>query len=362
MSIIAVKKLFMSYRGREVLKDISINVDRGEVFTLIGPTGAGKTTLLRLLDLLDMPTSGRVYFDGLDVTDSRRFRLQTRRRMAHVLQKPAMFNASVYDNIVCGLKWRGMEKGDIGQKVDSILEVVGLSAYKDRNARALSGGEAQRVAIARAMIVEPEVLLLDEPTANLDPLSTARIEELLLRIIRRHNTTMVISTHDMAQGQRLADRIAVLVDGEILQVGDARQVFRLPGSREVAEFVGIANIIFGIITSRDEDLVTIDAGGRSIQAISEYEVGEKVYACIRPEEVTMSLSKASSSARNYFKGEVVGMVTMGSFSHVNMDCGLPLAALVTRRSAEKLGLENGRKVYASFKATAIHVLKATGES
>ena len=362
MPLIEAESLYKSYDGREILKDISLVVDRGEVFTLIGPTGAGKTTLLRLLDLLDKPTSGRVLFDGVDIAGSRQLKLAARRRMAYVLQKPVMFNATVYDNVVYGLKWRGIANDDLFRRAKDILELVGLYAYRNRNARTLSGGEAQRVAIARAMIVEPEVLLLDEPTANLDPTSTTKIEELLSHIIRQRRTTIVMSTHDMTQGQRLADRIAVLVNGEIQQVGEARQVFSLPSSREVAEFVGVDNIIDGVVTSRDGDLATLDANVQHIEAITDFKVGERVHACIRPEEVTLSLSRTSSSARNSFSGEVAGVVVTGAFSHVYIDCGFPLTALVTTRSAEEMALTNGKSVYAAFKATAVHVLKATEEN
>jgi tungstate transport system ATP-binding protein len=144
-----------------------------------------------------------------------------------------------------------MGKGDIQEKVSSILEMVGLSADKNRHARTLSGGEVQRVAIARAIATEPEVLLLDEPTANLDPVSASRIEELITGIIQRYATTIIMATHDMSQGQRLADRIGVLVNGEILQTGNSRDVFASPRNREVAEFVGIENIIDGLIVSND---------------------------------------------------------------------------------------------------------------
>ena len=158
MSLIEITGLCQRYGEREVLKNINMKVEKGEVFALIGPTGAGKTTLLRLLDLLDTPTSGRIYFDGIDIITSGKVRLEVRRRMAFVLQKPVVFNMSVYDNIAYSLRWRGQKKGDIKQKVNRILEAVGLSADKNRNARTLSGGEAQRVAIARALVIGPEPL------------------------------------------------------------------------------------------------------------------------------------------------------------------------------------------------------------
>jgi len=357
MSLIETIDLCQRYGEQDILKNINISVDRGEVFALIGPTGAGKTTLLRLLDLLDVPTSGRIYFDGIDTTESANVRLEVRRRMAFVLQKPIVFNLSVYDNIAYGLKWRGVGKSSLRQRVNRILEIVGLSAYKDRNARTLSGGEVQRVAIARAIAIEPEVLLLDEPMANLDPNSASRIEELITDIIHQYHTTIIMATHDMAQGQRLANRIGVLIDGEILQTGGSTEVFTSPGNREVAEFVGVENIVDGVIICSEEGLVAIDIGGKVIEAVSDYSVGEEVSACVRPENITLALSPASSSARNSLMGEITRLVPAGPLTRVETDCGFPLTALITKRSAESLGLAKGKPVYATFKATGVHVIK-----
>ncbi len=357
MPFIETVNLGQKYGERDILKNINLRVERGEVFALIGPTGAGKTTLLRLIDLIDMPATGKIYFDGVDTAESAKVRLATRRRMAFVLQKPVVFNRSVYDNVACGLRWRGMKGSDLRTRVDGILEMVGLSADKSRNARTLSGGEVQRVAIARAIAVEPEVLLLDEPTANLDPVSASRIEELVTSIIRHYTTTIIMATHDMSQGQRLADRLGVMMSGELLQTGDTRDVFTLPRNREVAEFVGVENVIDGVVVSSEDRVVTIDSGGRFIEAISDHAVGVEVSACVRPEDITLALSRVSSSARNSFDGEVRWVVSMGPFTRVEIDCGFPLVALVTRKSAGEMGLAKGQKVFAAFKATGVHVIK-----
>jgi len=357
MSLIKVVGLYQRYGEREVLENINAEVDRGEVLALIGPTGAGKTTLLRLIDLLETPTSGKLYFDGVDVTEYGKVRLEARRRMAFVLQKPAVFNASIYDNIAYGLRWRGKKKSDIKEKVNNILEIVGLSTDKSRNARTLSGGEVQRVAIARAIAIEPEVLLLDEPTANLDPISISEIEELISRVMLEYDTTIIMATHDMAQGQRLAKRIGVLIDGKILQTGEPREVFNSPQNREIAEFVGVENIINGVIISNDEGVAAIDIGGNVIQAISDYTIGEEVCACVRPEDITLTLSKVQSSARNSFVGKITRLVSIGSITRIEIDCGFQLIALVTKKSAEELNLERSRQVYATFKATGVHVIR-----
>jgi len=357
MSVVETVDLCQRYDGRDVLKSINIRVERGEVFTLIGPTGAGKTTLLRLIDLLDIPASGKIYFNGTDSNQSARLRLKIRRRMAFVLQKPAVFNMSVHDNLACGLRWKGLDKSSINQRVNRILELVALSAYRDRNARTLSGGETQRLAIARAIATKPELLLLDEPTANLDPNSSSKIEDIINGIIHQHNTTIIMATHDMSQGQRLADRIGVIIDGEISQTGSPSEVFTSPRNREVAEFVGADNIIDGVIVSSEGGLVTLNAGDKALEAISEYPVGEKVLACIRPEDVTLSLSPLSSSARNSFTGGITRIALSGPLSRVEIDCGFPLIALVTKRSTEELSLKTGKQVFTTFKATRVHLIK-----
>jgi len=357
MSLVETRDLWQRLGGQDILKNINIRVERGEVFALIGPTGAGKTTLLRLLDLIDTPTSGKIFFNGADMTTSEKIRLEARRRMAFVLQKPVVFNMSVYDNIAYGLRWRGVGRSHIREKVSRILERVGLDDYISRNARTLSGGEVQRVAIARAIAIEPEVLLLDEPTANLDPISASKIEELIASIIKRVAITVIMATHDMSQGQRLSDRISVLVNGEILQTGGSRDIFASPRNREVAEFVGVENILDGVIVSNEGEVTTIDTNGTIIETVTDYTAGEEVSVCIRPEDVTLALSKISSSARNSLAGEVTWVVSTGPLSRVEIDCGFPLMVLVTKRSAEELDLKKGRQVYATFKATSIHVIK-----
>jgi len=346
-----------SYGEREVLQGLSLSIGKGEVFALIGPTGAGKTTLLRIVDLLEVPGAGEIYFDGKCIPRSGKQRLEIRRRMSFIHQKPQVFNLSVYDNVACGLRWRGEEKNKTAEKVDHILEMIGLKGYKNRNARTLSGGEAQRVALARSLVLEPEVLLLDEPTANLDPISTAKIEQLISYIARQHNTTMIIATHDMSQGQQLADRIGVLLDGRLVQTGNATDIFRSPQNEEVAHFVGMENIIEGVIIANNEGIATVNIGGNALQAVSNYPAGKEVYACVRPEDITLAPIFHRSSARNSFQAKVTRVTTLGPLSRVEINCGFRLVALVTKISAEELNLQAGGEVYATFKATGVHIME-----
>ena len=356
-SVIEVADLNHSYGERKVLQDLNLSIGKGEVFALIGPTGAGKTTLLRIVDLLEVPGAGEIYFDGQCIPRSGKQRLEIRRRMSFIHQKPQVFNLSVYDNVASGLRWRGEKRNRVADKVDRILDMVGLEGYENRSARTLSGGEAQRVALARSLVLEPEVLLLDEPTANLDPVSTVKIGQLISYVARQHNTTMIMATHDMSQGQQLADRIGVLLGGRLIQTGNATDIFHSPQNEEVAHFVGMENILEGIIIASKEGVATIDISGHGIQAVSDYPVGKEASACIRPEDITLALSSAQSSARNSFQAKVTRVTTIGPLSRVEIDCGFRLVALVTKMSAEELNLHEGREVYATFKATGVHIME-----
>jgi tungstate transport system ATP-binding protein len=357
MTLIEVAGVTHKYDGKPILQNVNVSVDRGDTFALIGPTGAGKTTLLRIVDLLEIPRAGEIYFDGIRIPQSGKQRLEIRRRISFIHQKPQVFNLSVYDNVACGLRWRGLEKSKIAGRVDHILEMVGLEGYKSRNARTLSGGEAQRVALARSLVLEPEVLLLDEPTANLDPVSATKIEQLIQYIARQRNTTMIMATHVMSQGQQLADRIGVLLGGKLVQTGSVTDIFHSPQNEQVAHFVGMENILEGIIVTNDQGIATVNIGGNAIQAVSNYPPGKEIYACIRPEDITLALSSTKSSARNCLQAKITRVTFIGPLSRVEIDCGSWLVALVTKISAEELNLRAGKEVYATFKATAVHIVE-----
>jgi tungstate transport system ATP-binding protein len=277
--------------------------------------------------------------------------------MSFVQQKPAVFDMSVYDNIACGLKWRRVKSKAIKQRVTDALELGGLADYAKRNARTLSGGEAQRVAITRALVVKPEVLLLDEPTANLDPVSTGKIEEVLAHIISEYKISVIMATHNLSQGQYLASKIGVLMNGDLLQAGSPEEIFNSPRNREVAKFVGVENILEGKVKEKDGELAVIEIDGVQIQAVSEYAAGESLYILIRPEDVVLTPTLEVTSARNIFKGIITRAVPVGPMLHIKADCNFPLLAVVTKRSAQELELAAGKEVYASFKATAIHTIK-----
>jgi tungstate transport system ATP-binding protein len=358
--LIQAEKLGLKVGEKLILHNISLGIERGEVLALIGPTGAGKTSLLRLLDLLEKPSSGRLLIDGMDFAASSSGRLEMRRRMAFVQQKPVAFNMSVFDNVASGLRWRGVDSTEARRRVDAVLELVGLAGYDKQNARTLSGGEMQRVAIARSLVTAPEILYLDEPTANLDPVTNTKIEEVLAHVARENKVTVVMSTHDMTQGQRLAGRVALLMNGRLIQIGTPHDIFTSPQCAEAAGFVGVDNIWPGVVVNHEGSLVEIRINTHSVQAVTDFETGRAVDVLIRPEDVTLSLTHDITSARNVFKGRVVRLTLLGPLARVEMDCGFPVLALVTAKSVEEMGLEPGKQLWASFKATSLRVIRSCG--
>jgi tungstate transport system ATP-binding protein len=342
---------------KKILNDLSFSVNRGELFTIIGPSGSGKTTIFRLIDLLVMPSEGRVLIDGVDTTRiPEGTKVSLRRRMGLVFQKPVPIRGDVFSNIAAGLRFRKVPEQKIAERVTEVLELVGLTGYAGQDAATLSGGEMQRVAIARSIAPEPEILLLDEPTANLDPVSTRTIEQLIESIQKETSATVILSTHDMVQGQRLADRIAVIIDGRMGQVGTSQEIFTQPVNRAVAHMVGVENILDGIIRSNERGLVTVDVEGIQILAASSLPPDTPVSLYLRPEDLTCHAVGADhGSARNILSGRIIRVLPVGPMIRVTVDTGIRLTAVITLRSFEELGLEQGGEVSLSFKATAIHV-------
>jgi len=357
--MIRIEKVTRQFGGREIIKETSLGIHAGEIFTFIGPSGSGKTTLLRLIDLLDRPSSGTIYFEGTDTAGKEQERIAIRRRMGMVFQKPAVLNTTVAKNVTFGLKFRKVPQPEAQQKAEKALELVGLPQFAGRKALTLSGGEMQRVALARAIVTEPEVLLLDEPTANLDPVSADLIEDLIVRINKKFGTTVIMSTHDMNQGQRLAHRIGVIMDGKLVQTGGSDEIFYKPSGSEIGRFVGIDVITGGIVTENRGGHALVRVKDTCFEALTDLKEGQRAALYIRPEEVTLSLtggSPAKSSMRNQLSGRIKKIQPSGPFVRITVDCGFPLAALITRRSCTELGLVVGADIMAGVKATSIHVL------
>lgn len=350
-------------RGGTILLDISsFLIHEGEILSLIGPNGAGKTTLLQTLSYLLKPFQGEILFRGRKI-EANHSVLDYRRKLAMVFQEPLLFDTTVFNNVASGLKIRGMKKSEIHDRVMEQLDRFGISHLKDRSAKTLSGGEAQRTSLARAFSIQPEILLLDEPFASLDPPTRDSLIEDLEHILRQTKTTAILATHDRIEALRLSDQIAVMNQGKILQMGFPAEVMNQPVDEFVASFVGVETIVSGKVIKRDGGSLVASVQGKEIEAVGDARLGESVVLCIRPENVTLSthLSQEKTSARNVFPGRVSKITPLGLYQKVHLHCGFPLVAYVTNHSLEELSLTEGKEVSASFKATAVNVIRK-GES
>jgi len=235
--IFQIKELSKEYNGKKVLDIKELNIEQGKITAIIGPSGAGKSTLLHILNCIEPPTEGKLIFDGDVLNWQKRLDINLRRQMAMVFQKPVVFNTSVYENVAYGLKLRKLPERIIKERVNEILELVGLKELAQQKARTLSGGEAQRVAMARAIVMRPKVLLLDEPTANLDPANIIMIEELIQLAKTAYNATVIIVTHNMFQAKRFADYVIFLLNGSVVEVGTAAKIFNQPEDERTQAFI-----------------------------------------------------------------------------------------------------------------------------
>lgn len=232
-AVYTLEKVRKSYEGRRVVDIEALEVQRGEFLALVGPSGAGKSTLLRLMNFLEYADEGRLRYAGQPAGPQ--MPLALRRQVTTVFQRPALLHDSVENNVAYGLRLRGKLDGREG--VRAILERLGLESLRRAQARTLSGGEAQRVALARAMILRPEVLLLDEPTANLDPYNVGLIEEVLREINQAHGTTLVLVTHNIFQAKRLAQRTALMLNGQIVEAAPTTKFMDSPKDARTRAFV-----------------------------------------------------------------------------------------------------------------------------
>ena len=332
--------------GTFAIRDLSVEVAEGEYFVLLGPSGAGKTVLLEMIAGLIRPDRGQIVWQGRDVTH----RPPETRKFTVMYQDYALFgHLSVAGNIGYGLAATKVPRGEAGRRIAAVAEQLGIAGLLDRRIESLSGGEQQRVALARALVTRPDVVLLDEPLSALDSQCRLQLRKLLKQLQRETHTTWVHVTHDLEEAMTLGDRIGVILQNRLCQVGTPEQLFRTPSDYEVACFLGMQNVfpVQGVI----EDVcraagVEIHAAGASPST---------THLWIKPEEILLSRQPFDSSARNQFACTVTGWEYHGSLLAVRLASGpLSLTALVTFTSFKHLEIGQGVEVYATFKSSAVH--------
>ena len=364
--LLEVDDLVVVRGARPILEIDHLAIVRGETLVLVGPNGAGKSTLLLALARLLRPQRGGVAFR--DSFGERDDDLAHRRRIGLVLPDPILLDASVFDNVASGLRFRGVPRDEVRVRVSDWLGRLGIEHLRDRPARQISSGEAQRVSLARALVVEPDLLLLDEPFASVDAMTRALLLDDLENLLRATPVACVAVTHDLDEAVRLGDRVAVLLEGRLRQCDRPERVLAAPVDGDVAAFVGVETRVHGRVVEARDGLAVVEAAGHRLEAVSSVGPGRAVLFCLRPEDITLwfgdqpgpgdhpGAGTEMSSARNRLPGRVSRVTPSGPLVRVSVDCGVLLVALVTRASADEMGLAVGRPVVATFKASAAHLI------
>lgn len=355
--LLSARELERGYDNRPVVRGVSVEVRAGGVLALLGPNAAGKSTLMRLLAGLEPPDAGQVRYRGRAVAPNDR---ELRRAVAAVLQRPYLWRDTVADNVEFGLRARGVPAAERGRRVRSALERLGVGHLRDAPVDGLSGGERQRVALARALAVEPEILFLDEPMADLDVAVRRRLLEDLERIVGTAAPAIVLITHDPGEAFALADRIAVMEEGRIVQRGTPEEIYESPATEFVASFTGAEFLLRGRVESAGEGSLGVRLeSGQHVEVPGRAPPDTPVKIAYRPEDVVVAPPDApDTSARNRFPATVARIRPSGGQVRLRLEGeGLQIVAVVTRHSMEEMGLAVGTPVTAQIKATALHLFR-----
>lgn len=316
-SYIKFKNITKKFGDTTAVQDVSLDIAQGEIFCLLGGSGSGKSTLLRMLAGFEAPTSGQIIVDGEDMVGVPPERLP----INMMFQSYALFpHMTVERNIGYGLRREGVAKAEIAKRVADILDLVKLTDFADRKPSQLSGGQKQRVALARCIVKRPKVLLLDEPLGALDKKLREETQQELLKIQRTLGLTFIIVTHDQEEAMTMADRIGVMNRGQIVQVGQPRDLYEQPDNLFIADFVGALNRFDGVILSHENDVVEVRVqNGMTLKIVSRFDhnVGDRVNVTARPEKLSVFPieSKVSPIARNSLKGKVTFVGYLGDQTH-----------------------------------------------
>ena len=312
---IKVDGITKTFGAFTAVDQVDLEIFRGELFCLLGASGCGKTTLLRILAGLETPTSGKVWIDGVDMTQMPAYE----RPVNMMFQSYALFpHMNVAQNVAYGLKRDGTPKEEISERVDQILTMVELSGFTKRKPHQLSGGERQRVALARALVKRPKVLLLDEPLAALDKRLREQTQFELMRIQEQLGVTFIVVTHDQEEAMTLATRIAVMDEGRFIQVGPPTDLYENPDNRFIASFIGSVNLFAGCALTHNNDLYTIALKKHDLQCQVEHtqhlDNGSSIWLAVRPEKITISRTPTASEKMNQLIGTVDDIAYTGNLS------------------------------------------------
>jgi molybdate transport system ATP-binding protein len=333
-------------------------LESGLVTVLFGPSGSGKTTVLRAIAGLDRPDGGAITFGDHVWFDASRgtFVRPQARSVGFLFQEYALFpHLTVGANVAYGL--RRLPREERGARVDELSGRLAIADLLRRRPAELSGGQRQRVALARALAPRPALLLLDEPLSALDAPTREALRGELRHLLESSGVPAVVVTHDRIEALALGDRLAVLVDGTIRQVGPVHEVFSAPVDAEVARVVGTENVFPSRLVGRSDGLLVVRAGAAELVAVDPGGVEDEAYACIRAEDVILEPAEDHlSSARNRLAGRVVARRDEGPLVRITVECGVSLVALVTRASVDRLELAPGRRVSALVKAPSVRIV------
>jgi molybdopterin-binding protein len=336
--------------GEFVLNDITLNIEEGEYFIILGPTGAGKTVLLESIAGLYPIKRGEIRLRGKEMT-----RVEPeKRRISIVYQDHVLFpHLSVKDNIAFGLRMNKAAPDEQKDRLKWVAELLGIGNLLHRRPDTLSGGEKQKVALGRAIVTQPELLLVDEPLSALDPETRESVQQELRQLHRALGITILHVTHDFEEAISLGNRIAVIGEGHLMQVGTPEEIFRHPNSEFVARFALTRNIFVGAAARKASMDTVFKVDGTEF--IIAADANGTHHASIRPEDILISSEPIHSSARNCFPGTITHVVDKGSTLYVTVNIPPELSCLVTRHSFQEMGLHEGKKVYVTFKASSVHL-------